>query len=88
MSGVDLPVLALVLLAAIAHAAWNGWLKKSSPDFAGLAAMSIGWLILGVIGLLFVGLPDGSHWPYLLITKGYPFSSTTHYILCFPLPAI
>ena len=64
----DLPVLALVLLAAIAHAAWNGWLKKSSPDFAGLAAMSIGWLILGVIGLLFVGLPDGSHWPYLLIT--------------------
>ena len=64
----DLPVLALVLLAAVAHAAWNGWLKKSSPDFAGLAAMSIGWLILGVIGLLFVGLPDGSHWPYLLLT--------------------
>jgi drug/metabolite transporter (DMT)-like permease len=58
----------LVLLAAVAHAAWNGWLKKSSPDFAGLAAMSIGWLILGVIGLLFVGLPDGSHWPYLLLT--------------------
>ena len=64
----DLPVLALVLLAAIAHSAWNGWLKKSSPDFAGLAAMSIGWLILGVIGLWFVGLPDGSHWPYLLLT--------------------
>ena len=64
----DLPVLALVLLAAVAHSAWNGWLKKSSPDFAGLAAMSIGWLILGVIGLLFVGPPDGSHWPYLLLT--------------------
>lgn len=64
----DLPVLALVLLAAVAHAAWNGWLKKSSPDFAGLAAMSIGWLILGVIGLLLFGLPDGSHWPYLLLT--------------------
>ena len=68
MPGVDLPVLALVLLAAVAHSAWNGWLKKSSPDFAGLAAMSIGWLILGAIGLLFVGLPDGSHWPYLLLT--------------------
>ena len=64
----DLPVLALVLLAAVAHSAWNGWLKKSSADFADLTAMSIGWLILGVIGLLFVGLPDGSHWPYLLIT--------------------
>lgn len=64
----DLPVLALVLLAAVAHSAWNGWLKKASPDIAALAAMSIGWLILGVIGLLFVGLPDGSHWPYLLLT--------------------
>ena len=64
----DLPVLALVLLAAVAHAAWNGWLKKSSPDFVGLAAISIGWLVLGVIGLLFVGLPAGPHWPYLLLT--------------------
>ena len=64
----DLSVLALVLLAALSHAAWNGWLKKSSPDFAGLAAMSIGWLILGVIGLLFVGFPASSHWPYLLLT--------------------
>lgn len=64
----DLPVFALVLLAAVAHAAWNGWLKKSSPDFIGLAAISIGWLILGVIGLLFVGLPAWSHWPYLLLT--------------------
>jgi drug/metabolite transporter (DMT)-like permease len=65
---VDLPVLALVLLAAVSHAAWNGWLKKSSPDLVGLAAISIGWLLLGVIGLIFVGLPDSSHWPYLFLT--------------------
>lgn len=64
----DLPVLALVLLAAVAHAAWNGWLKKSSPDFVGMAALSIGWLILGVVGLLFVGPPTVSHWPLLLST--------------------
>jgi len=65
---VDLPVLALVLLAALAHATWNSWLKKSSPDFVGLAAISIGWLILGVGGLFYVGLPASSHWPYLLST--------------------
>lgn len=68
MPDVDLPVLALVLLAAIAHAAWNAWLKTSGADFVGLAAMSIGWLIFGVVGLLFVGLPASSHWPYLLLT--------------------
>jgi drug/metabolite transporter (DMT)-like permease len=65
---VDISVLALVLLAAIAHAAWNGWLKKVSPDFVGLAAISIGWLIVGVIGLFFVGLPAAAHWPYLSLT--------------------
>ncbi len=64
----DLPVFALVLLAAVAHATWNGWLKKSSPDLVGLATISIGWLILGVIGILIVGLPAGAHWPYLLLT--------------------
>ncbi len=64
----ELPVLALVLLAALSHAAWNAWLKKSSPDFVGLAAISIGWLIFGVIGLLFVGPPAPTHWPYLLLT--------------------
>jgi drug/metabolite transporter (DMT)-like permease len=56
------------LLAALTHAAWNAWLKKSSPDFVGLAAISIGWLIFGVAGLLYVGLPTSSHWPYLLTT--------------------
>jgi drug/metabolite transporter (DMT)-like permease len=64
----DLYVLALVLFAAFAHAAWNAWLKRSSPDFVGLAAISIGWLVFGVAGILYVGLPAPSHWPYLLLT--------------------
>jgi drug/metabolite transporter (DMT)-like permease len=68
LTGVDLSVLALVLLAAFTHAAWNGWLKKSSPDFVGLGAIATGWLIFGVAGLLYVGPPDSSHWPYLLST--------------------
>ena len=65
---VDLPVLALVLLAAAAHAAWNAWLKKSSPDLIGLAAISAGWLVVGLAGVPFVGMPDAASWPYLCAT--------------------
>lgn len=64
----ELSVLALILLAALAHAAWNAWLKTAGPDFIGLAALSIGWLAAGVIGVVFTGFPEASHWPYLLIT--------------------
>ncbi len=64
----DLVVLSLVLLAALTHAGWNAWLKKTSPDFIGLGALSIGWLILGVAALPFVGLPERAHWPYLAAT--------------------
>lgn len=64
----DLFVLALVLLAALTHAAWNAWLKNTSPDFVGLGAISIGWLVSGVAGVLFVGFPELSHWPYLIVT--------------------
>lgn len=64
----DVVVLTLVLLAALTHAGWNAWLKKTSPDFIGLGAISIGWFILGAIALPFVGLPEQAHWPYLLVT--------------------
>lgn len=68
MTGVDLHVLALVLLAALTHAAWNSWLKTSSPDFVGLGAIATGWLVFGVAGAFYVGFPAPPHWPYLLMT--------------------
>ena len=65
-------MLALVLLAAIAHAAWNGWLKKSSPDFVGLAVLALGQcLVAGYLLLAAVGngrttqttpVPRGYRW--------------------------
>ena len=64
----DLSVLALVLLTAAVHAGWNGWLKKASPDFIGLAAISVGWLIVGAVAVFFVGWPAPVSWPYLLST--------------------
>jgi len=43
---VDLHVLALVLVAAAAHAAWNAWLKDSDDRLSSMAAISLGWLIV------------------------------------------
>lgn len=64
----DLVVLSLVLLAALTHAGWNAWLKKTSPDFIGLGAIAVGWFLLGAAALVFVGWPERVHWPYLVIT--------------------
>ncbi len=62
----DLHVLALVLLAAAAHAGWNAWLKDSGDKLSSMAAMSVGWLIVGCISIPIVGAPSLASWPYLL----------------------
>ena len=64
----DLPVLALVLLAAAAHAGWNAWLKDRSADLLGFATIAIGWLIAGVLGAVIFGFPAWASWPYLIAT--------------------
>jgi drug/metabolite transporter (DMT)-like permease len=62
----DLHVLALVLIAAAAHAAWNAWLKDSGDRLSSMAAISVGWLIVGIFSVPFVGLPGIESWPYLI----------------------
>ena len=62
----DLHVLALVLLAAAAHAAWNAWLKDSGDKLSSMAAISVGWLIVGCVSIPIVGVPSLTSWPYLL----------------------
>ena len=62
----DLHVLALVLLAAAAHAAWNAWLKDSGDKLSSMAALSVGCLIVGCISIPIVGVPSLASWPYLL----------------------
>lgn len=58
----------LVLLAALMHAAWNAWLKQSSPDFVGLGALSLGWLVVGVAGAIYLGFPTAMQWRFLFVT--------------------
>jgi drug/metabolite transporter (DMT)-like permease len=63
---VDIQVLALVLVAAAAHAAWNAWLKDSADRLSSMAAISMGWLIVGCVGVPIVGFPSIASWPFLL----------------------
>lgn len=64
----DLRVLALVLLSAAAHAAWNAWLKDAGDRLSSMAAIATGWLIVGCLSIPFVGLPSIVSWPFLLAT--------------------
>jgi multidrug transporter EmrE-like cation transporter len=62
----DLHVLAPVLLAAAAHAGWNAWLKDSCEKLSSMAAIAVGWLIIGCTSVPIVGFPGIASWPYLL----------------------
>ncbi len=79
----DLHVLALVLLAAAAHAAWNAWLKDSGDRLSSMAAIAVGWLIVGCISIPVVGVPGIASWPYLLastvVHTGYAMLLITAY---------
>jgi len=64
----DLPVLALLLLAAAAHAGWNAWIKDAGASLPQMATVAIGWLVVAIIALPFAGLPSLANVPYLLAT--------------------
>lgn len=55
----------LVLLAALTHAIWNTWLKVSGDRLVALAALGMGWAIVGSFAILLLGTPDPAAWPYL-----------------------
>lgn len=56
----------LVLLAALTHALWNSWLKVSGDRLVALAAMGVGWTIVGLAALPLVGMPQPQAWPFLV----------------------
>ncbi|ADE40334.1 DMT family transporter [Candidatus Puniceispirillum marinum] len=62
----DFTVIVVVLLAAFLHAFWNFQVRGSDDKALGIGAIMIGHLPLAIAGLLFVGLPPVSSWPYLL----------------------
>ena len=72
--GLQLHLVFMILLAAVAHASWNA-IAKSSGDRFLTSTANLGTGLLGIILVPFVPLPDAHSWPYLiagvLIHAGY-----------------
>ncbi|MDA0221818.1 MAG: DMT family transporter [Proteobacteria bacterium] len=78
-------ILAIVLLAALLHALWNGLVKASGDRTATLGLISAGHVLLGVTLAMFVPVPDSASWPYIaastFIHFGYYFMLNRSYLL-------
>ncbi|MBT6414951.1 EamA family transporter [Candidatus Puniceispirillum sp.] len=62
----EVTVIAVVLLAAFLHAFWNFQVRGSDDKALGIGAIMIGHLPLAFVGLMIVGLPPFSSWPFLM----------------------
>lgn len=56
---------AIVLLAALAHAGWNALVKAGGDGFLVLVAIRLTGLVFGVVVLAIVPWPAGPSWPWL-----------------------
>ncbi|KQP06812.1 hypothetical protein [Methylobacterium sp. Leaf93] len=69
-------VVALVLVAAFLHAAWNTLLRGGTDRLWSMSVMNLAVGGLGLAGLFAFGLPNLSSWPYAVA------SSTSSKTLC------
>ena len=64
----DISVIFVVLGAAFLHAFWNFQVRGTEDKALGMAAVMFGHLPLAIIGLIYVGLPVGGGWPYVIVS--------------------
>lgn len=62
----SLPVMMVVLLAALLHASWNFLIKSNKDKQLGMSAVVLGHLPFALAALLFAPLPSRASLPYLL----------------------
>ncbi|MGF1608371.1 MAG: EamA family transporter [Kiloniellales bacterium] len=62
----DIGVIALVLLAAVLHAAWNALVKSGGDRLVVLALVMVTPGLLAALALPFVTPPEPASWPFLL----------------------
>jgi drug/metabolite transporter (DMT)-like permease len=56
---------AIVLLAAVLHAVWNGLVKASEDRAIVLALISLGHVVFGLVLVLLAPLPAVASWPFI-----------------------
>jgi drug/metabolite transporter (DMT)-like permease len=71
--GLDPLVIALVLLAAVLHAAWNAVLKVAPDRLTTSAVMNLTGLAAGGLLALFVAAPAGQSWVFILLSVAIHF---------------
>jgi drug/metabolite transporter (DMT)-like permease len=59
-------VLAVVLGAAVLHATWNAMAHGAPDRLAGLALFELAAGVIGLVGVIFSGLPPASTWGYIV----------------------
>ena len=76
-------VFSLVLLAAALHAIWNAVIKGTGDKKIAIGLVSLGHMVLGLIGAAILPLPDIKVIPFIiastLIQWGYYYGLTTAY---------
>jgi drug/metabolite transporter (DMT)-like permease len=69
----EITMIFVVLLAAFLHAFWNFQVRDSDDKALGIGAIMLGHLPLAILGLLIVGLPPFSSWPFLMASAVFHF---------------
>ena len=66
----SLPVMIVVLLAALLHASWNFLVKRNDDKHLSMSAVVLGHTPFALIALSFAPLPNPESLPYILIGAG------------------
>ena len=64
----DTLVFAIVLLAAVLHAAWNGMVKSHADKTVALAGIIFGHVPFSLIAIIFLPLPAIESIPYIIVS--------------------
>ncbi|NQV99995.1 MAG: EamA family transporter [Rhodospirillales bacterium] len=84
------PVFAMIVAAALLHAAWNALVKVNTDRLIMVAIMMVSQAIIGCLALPFVAFPTPAAWPYiwastalhtayfLFLTKAYRYGDLSH----------
>jgi drug/metabolite transporter (DMT)-like permease len=57
-----------VLFAALCHAGWNALIKVGLEPLGTTTLIAIGSAVVGIVVLPFVGMPDASAWPWVVVS--------------------
>lgn len=63
-----LPVVLVVLAAAVLHAIWNALAHSATDKLVGFVLIDVGCVACSAVLVLFAPLPDAAAWPYLAVS--------------------